>query len=91
MGGVKNSIGNGESKKLICIYAWHRHEFRGDCQRKGEYQVDGGREEKNWDNCNSIIDKIYFLKNQSERERKLSINTMAEIMKVLSAEQSETS
>ena len=46
MGGVKNSIGNGESKKLICIYAWHGHEFRGDCQRKGEYQVDGGREEK---------------------------------------------
>ena len=34
-GKVKNSIGNGEAKELICTT--HGHELRGDCWKEGEY------------------------------------------------------
>ena len=53
-GDVKNSIGKGEAKELICMT--HGHELSG-------VQGRGGQREKNWDNCNSIINKIYFKKN----------------------------
>ena len=50
-GGVKNSMGNGEAKELICMI--HGHELReGGAGQKGIKQ---GK----WDNCNNIINKIY--------------------------------
>ena len=59
-GKVKNSIGNVEAKELICTT--HGHELKGRnaggrvCVRwRG---IKGGK----WDNCSSIINKIYFLK-----------------------------
>ena len=54
----KNGMGNGEAKDLI--YMTHGHELR--------WGNDGGRwgtgwrgikRRKKWDNCNSIINKIY--------------------------------
>ena len=56
-GGVKNSIGNGVAKELICMT--HEHELRG---RLLEGMGLPGRREKrgkNWDNCNSIINNIF--------------------------------
>ena len=46
-GDVKNSIGSGEAKELICTT--HGNELRGrGCLREGEYRVEGHkREEKN--------------------------------------------
>ena len=49
---MKDSIGNGEAKVLICMT--HGHGLRGDLWRAGDYWEEGGKEE-NWDNCNSII------------------------------------
>ena len=63
-GEVKNNIGNVEAKELICMT--HGHELkwgggtvgqRGCAGRRG---VKGGK----WDNCNSIINKIYLKKPQ---------------------------
>ena len=53
-GDIKNSIGNEEAKELICTT--HGHELRG-----GWKGLPGRREQrgKNWDECNSIINKIY--------------------------------
>ena len=57
----KNSIGNVEAKKLVCTT--HGHEIRGvgkwEWERvcRAEGSKGGG-----WDNSNSIINKIYFLK-----------------------------
>ena len=52
----------------------HRHELRGrDCWREGGYQVGEGRGE-NWDNCNSIINKIY-LKIRTKRFYMIKENT----------------
>ena len=60
---VKNSRGNGEAKELICMT--HGHETKGG-GGWGE-DVDGGvqgrrgiKGRKKWDNCNGIINKIYF-------------------------------
>ena len=58
-GDVKNSIGNGESKELI--YMTHGHELKwgNACGREGAgWRGIMGR--KKWDNCNSIINKIYL-------------------------------
>ena len=46
-GDVKNSIGSGEAKELICTT--HGNELRGrGCLREGAYRVEGHkREEKN--------------------------------------------
>ena len=57
---VKNSIGNEEAKELIC--ATHGHELRRGVEGiAGGNELGGGRQsEENWDNCNSIINKIYF-------------------------------
>ena len=58
---VKNSMGNREAKELMCMT--HGHELRGGNSggREGTGQR-GIKGRKKWDNCNSIINKIYFLK-----------------------------
>ena len=56
-GEVKNGMGNGESKELMCTT--HGHEQRGGMLVGGGCREEG---EKKWDNCNSIINKIYFKK-----------------------------
>ena len=55
---VKKSIGNGEAKELICMT--HGHKLR--CRDAGGWGRTGWRriKRKNWDNCNSIINKIYL-------------------------------
>ena len=51
---------NGEAKELICMT--HGHELkRGDCGWEGVCRVEGNKRGK-WDNCNSIINKIYLRK-----------------------------
>ena len=60
-GKVKNSIGNGEAKELICMT--HGHELRGGMLVGGGCRVEGDKGEIKWDNYNSIINKIY-LKNK---------------------------
>ena len=55
----KNSIGNVEAKELICMT--HGHELKGKGSAggrgcAGRRGIKGGK----WDNCNSIINKIYF-------------------------------
>ena len=68
--GVKNSIGNGEGKELICMT--HRHELRGggDCWWEGGVPGGGVQRGKNWDNCNSIINKIYL-----KKRKKIKVTT----------------
>ena len=58
-GDVKNSIGNGVAKELICMT--HGHELRRDCRMEWGFEVEGAKGE-NWDNCNNIVNKTYFLK-----------------------------
>ena len=64
-GEAKNSMGNGEAKELICMT--HGHELKGGnvggrgCA--GWRGIRGGK----WDNCNSIINKIYLkIKNKKK-------------------------
>ena len=60
---VRNSIGNGEAKELI--WTTHGHELKGGrgwCWRVAGYRAEGDIGEKNWDNRNSKINKIYFKK-----------------------------
>ena len=61
-GEVKNSIGNGEAKELICTT--HGHELRWGVQNVGGKGCAGLRGIKGgkWDNCNSIVNKMYFKK-----------------------------
>ena len=56
-GEVKNSVGNGEARELICTN--HGHELKGG--NGGGRGCVGWRGIKRgkWDNCNSIINKIY--------------------------------
>ena len=64
-GEVKNSIGNGKAKELICMT--HRHDLRwGNAGVKGAIRAERDKGEKKWDNCNSIINKIY-LKSMGQR------------------------
>ena len=56
-GEVKNSIGNVEVKELVCMTCGHELNGgntggRGCARQRG---IKGGT----WDNCNSIINKIY--------------------------------
>ena len=56
----KNSIGNGEAKELICTT--RGHELRAGASNAGGSGIAGWRGIKGknkWDNCNSIINKIY--------------------------------
>ena len=58
---VKNSIGNGEAKELICMT--HGHEKRRGVIAEGKGRTRWrGQKGKNWDNCNSIITKKYYKK-----------------------------
>ena len=58
---VKNSTGNGEAKELI--YATHARELRGKMWEGGGCRAEWGkRGEKNWDNYNTTINKIYLKK-----------------------------
>ena len=69
-GEVKNSIGNGEAKELMCTI--HGHELRwGNCWWEGSAGQKGINGRKQWDNCNSIINKIY-LKNNAIKTKKES-------------------
>ena len=56
----ENSIGNVEAKELIIMT--HGHELK--VGNAGGRRCPGWRgiKEGKWDNCNSIINKIYFLK-----------------------------
>ena len=54
-------MGNGETRELISMT--HGHELRwGDYRWEGGAGWRGIKERKKWDNCNSIINKIYFVK-----------------------------
>ena len=56
-------MGNGKAKELLC--RTHGHELRwGSDGGRGCYRAKGNKEGKKWDNCNSIINKIY-LKNKN--------------------------
>ena len=57
-GKVKNSIGNVETNELICMTQGHELRW-GDVGGRGcagQRGIKGGK----WDNCNSIINKIYL-------------------------------
>ena len=57
-------MGNGEAKELICMTHGHELRCRGWGQIAGGERGTGQRgDEGNWDNCNSITNKIY-LKNK---------------------------
>ena len=68
-GEVKNNTGNGESKELICMT--HGRELRwGNDGRRAGIWWRGIKGRKKWDNCNSIINKIYYnIKRANEAER----------------------
>ena len=54
-------MGNGEAKELM--HMTHGHELTwGNDGGKGGYRGEGNKREKKWDNRNSIINKIYFKK-----------------------------
>ena len=69
-GEVKNSMGNREAKELM--FMAHGHQLTGGwgrCwkvgvvwDREGDKRERGIKGYKNWDSCNSIINKIYFKK-----------------------------
>ena len=55
---MQNSIGNGEAKEVTCMT--HGHELRVVMAgRNGGYWIKGTKG-KNWDNCNNMINKIFF-------------------------------
>ena len=56
-GEVKNSIGNGVAKELMCVT--NRHGLSGGIAGWNGVPGIGGQRRKNWDNSNSIITKIY--------------------------------
>ena len=53
-------MGNGEARELISMT--HGHELRRGMTVGGGTGWRGIKERKKWDNCNSIINKIYFVK-----------------------------
>ena len=63
--GFKYSIGNGEAKELTCTT--HGHEPRERAAGGKGVLSRGEQTGKNWDNCNSIINKIYF-KNKNPKQ-----------------------
>ena len=50
-------MGNVEAKELICMT--HGHELKGGMRVGGVCRAEGNKGGK-WDNCNSIINKMYF-------------------------------
>ena len=65
-GEVKNSIGNVEAKELIRMT--HGHELKWGSVGGRGYVGRRGIKEGKWDNCNSIINKIY--KNNKRKKKK---------------------
>ena len=58
-GEVKNSMGKGETRELT--HRTHGHELRWGVLHKGLGILGGGGQRgKNWDNCHSIINKMYL-------------------------------
>ena len=56
---VKNSKRNVEAKELTGTT--HGHELRGvECRWERVFRVEGDKRKKKIDNCNSIINKVYF-------------------------------
>ena len=51
--------GNGEAKELICMTCGHEPRW-GNAGGRGGFWAEGSKEEKKWDNCNSIINQMYF-------------------------------
>ena len=51
-------MGNGEAKELTCMT--HGQVLKGENAGGRWYRVEGGKGRKKWDNCNSIISKIYL-------------------------------
>ena len=60
-------MGNGEAKELICMTHGHELRWGNNGGRVGTGQR-GIKGRKKWDNCNSIINKIY-LKNKGGEEK----------------------
>ena len=60
-GEVKNSMGNEEAGELTGMS--HGHDLRwGKGDGRGDAGQRGIKGRKKWDNCNSLINKIYFKK-----------------------------
>ena len=58
-GEIKNNMGNGNAKELICMTHGHELRWRNDGGRGGiGWREIKGR--KKWDDCNSPINKIYL-------------------------------
>ena len=70
MGEVKNSVGSGQAKELICTT--HGHELRGRGNVEGRVVQGGGgiKGRKNWENSNNIINKIHC-KNRCKFRRQI--------------------
>ena len=67
-------MGNGDAKELICMT--HGHELRGRITGGKAVLGRRGERRKNWGNCNSMINNIYFFKKkerikQNELEKNL--------------------
>ena len=52
-------MGNGEAKELIFMTHGHDLKYRTGMMVGGGYRAEGNKGEKIWNNCNSIINKIY--------------------------------
>ena len=61
LGYVKDSTGNEKSKELTSMT--HGHELKKGIAGGKWGTRQRGQRGKNWDNCNSITNKIYFKKN----------------------------
>ena len=72
----KNSIGNGEAKELICTT--HGHELRWE----GSSGQRGIKVRKIWDNCNSIIYKIYIKKEVADERKIISAVYLREVRSI---------
>ena len=76
-----NSVGNVEAKEHICMN--HGHELKGGnvggqgCA--GQRGVKGGK----WDNCNSIINEIYFFKKERNLNRAITRKEIKSVIKNL--------
>ena len=69
-------MGNGEAKELICTTHEHKLKWENAGGRAG-YRVEGNKGEKKWDNCNNIINKIYFKNNNNSNSTVSSNRALA--------------
>ena len=76
-GDVKDSMGNGEAKELVCVT--QGHELRsGNVEGSAGCRVERDKGGKKWDNCNNIINKIYIFKKCSINQYLLIKNLFLE-------------